>query len=268
MSRISEKFDVLKKAGGKALIPYIMAGDPDMAATGRMILELEKSGADIIELGVPFSDPLADGPTIQRAAIRALKGRVNLSHVFSLVRDVRKKTQVPIVLMLYYNLVLKYGEDRFVKDAVSAGVDGVIVPDLPPEEAEGLMDAADRYGLDVIFLLAPTSSPDRIRLVAGSSRGFIYYVSLTGVTGARVALDKGIQSGVRKIRRVTGKPVCVGFGISGPEQAAMVSGWADGVIVGSAIVGIMERSMDVEAMLKKVGGFVRGIKKSMLPLNR
>jgi len=265
MSRITEKFEKLKAQGGKALIPYIMAGDPDLDTTGKLILEMEKSGADIIELGVPFSDPLADGPTIQRAAIRALKGKANLHHVFGLVKDTRKVSEIPIILMLYYNLVLKYGEERFVSDAVNAGVDGVIVPDLPPEEADGLTRAAIQHGFDVIFLLAPTSSPDRIKLVAGSSTGFIYYVSLTGVTGARSTLDKGIEASLKKIRRVTAKPVCVGFGISRPEQAREVAAWADGVIVGSAIVGKVEKGSNKAGIVKEVGSFVKALKKAVSP---
>jgi len=264
MSRISDKFLELKAKNQSALIPYIMAGDPDLDTTEKLIFNIEKSGADMIELGVPFSDPLADGPTIQRAAIRALANKVSIKDVLGLVRDVRKSTQIPIILMLYYNLVLKYGEARFASDASSAGVDGVIIPDLPPEEASGLTDAAAEHGLDVIFLLAPTSSPERVALVDRRSSGFIYYVSLTGVTGARVELDKGIQASLRRIRRVTKKPVCVGFGISTPGQAASVAGWADGVIVGSAIVKIIEKSSGEAGMAKEVGVFVRSLKEGVL----
>lgn len=263
MSRISEKFDELKARGEKALIPYIMAGDPDLEATKRLIIEIEKSGADIIELGVPFSDPLADGPTIQRAAIRALANKVSLRQVISLVRGARRETQVPIILMLYYNLILKYGEEKFVKDAVSAGVDGVIIPDLPPDEAAGLIASAREYGLDTVFLLAPTSDADRIRLVSGAAEGFIYYVSLTGVTGARRELDSGIEASVRKIKRAAKKPVCVGFGISNAEQAAKVAAWADGVIVGSALVGVMEKA-GADAVVKEAGRFVRSLKNGVL----
>ena len=263
MSRISNKFDELKARGEKALIPYIMAGDPDLGATKKLIIEIEKSGADIIELGVPFSDPLADGPTIQRAAIRALANRVSLRQVISLVRDVRRTTQVPIILMLYYNLILKYGEEKFVKDAVSAGVDGVIVPDLPPDEAAGLVASARKFGLDTVFLLAPTSDADRIRLVGDAAQGFIYYVSLTGVTGARRELDAGIEASVRKIKKSAKKPVCVGFGISSPEQAAKVAAWADGVIVGSALVGVMEKA-EAGTAVKEAGRFVRSLKEGVL----
>ena len=263
MSRILDRFNKLKVKNQSALIPYIMAGDPDLDTTRRLVLEIERAGADVIELGVPFSDPLADGPTIQRAAIRALARPVNLARVFGLVRDIRKDTEIPIILMLYYNLVLKYGEARFAADARRAGVDGVIIPDLPPEEASALMEAAGECGLDVIFLLAPTSSPDRVRLIAGVSSGFIYYVSLTGVTGARAELDRGIRAMLREIRKATDKPVCVGFGISTPAQAAMVAGWADGVIVGSAIVKLMEDAPDKAGMIKKVGAFIRGLRRGV-----
>ena len=262
MSRISDKFDALRRVGKKALIPYIMAGDPDMAVTSELILRMEKDGADIIELGVPFSDPLADGPTIQRAGIRALANGVKLRDVLSLVKDVRRKTQIPIILMLYYNLVFAHGEEKFVRDAISAGVDGVIIPDLPPEEAGNISAMAEKASFDIIFLLAPTSSEDRIRLIVEKSAGFIYYVSLTGVTGARRDLDKGIESAIRKIKKMTDKPVCCGFGISGPEQAARVAGWADGVIVGSAIVGLIEKSGKAVSV-SKAGRFVKGLKQAI-----
>jgi len=263
MSRISDKLKMLKANRQAALIPYIMAGDPDLKTTGKLILEIEKSGADMLELGVPFSDPLADGPTIQRAAIRALAGKVNLGMVLRLVKETRKSTDIPIILMLYYNLVHRYGEARFVADAVKAGVDGVIIPDLPPEEATSLMKEAKVSGLDVIFLLAPTSSADRIKLVDESTTGFIYYVSLTGVTGARDTLDSGIESHLAKIRRISAKPLCVGFGISRPDQAKKVARWADGVIVGSALVGIIEKAKGKDAAVRDAGGFVRGLKEAL-----
>ena len=264
MSRITGKFKELKKRGEAALITYIMAGDPDVAATEDLVLALERSGADMIELGVPFSDPLADGPTIQRAALRALGSRTSLRRVFPLVKALRKKTEIPIILMLYYNLVHKYGEEKFAADAAAAGVDGVIVPDLPPDEASVIRKAARERGLDMIFLLAPTSSEERIRLVEKSGGGFIYYVSLTGVTGARAAMDGGIDASIKNIRRLTKKPVCVGFGVSKPEQARALSKTADGVIVGSAIVGIIEKAKARDGMLREVGRFVRSLKKAML----
>ncbi|MDP3111022.1 MAG: tryptophan synthase subunit alpha [Thermodesulfovibrionales bacterium] len=236
MNRIERTFKELKSLNKKAFIPYIMAGDPSVERTKELVLVLEECGADIIELGVPFTDPLADGPTIQRAAERALKEGVTLKGVLTLVKDLRTKTRVPLVLMTYYNPVFKYGEERFVKDAKDAGVDGVIIPDLPPDEAGELIKTAKKAGLATIFLLAPTSTEDRIKKVATASRGFIYYVSMTGITGAQILLDGSIGKSINNIRSITDKPVAVGFGISTPEEARTVSGISDGVIVGSAIV--------------------------------
>ncbi|MBI5203892.1 MAG: tryptophan synthase subunit alpha [Nitrospirae bacterium] len=236
MNRIEKTFKELKIRNKKAFIPYIMAGDPSVEKTKELVLVLEECGADIIELGVPFTDPLADGPTIQRAAERALKGGVTLKGVLALVKDLRAKTRVPLVLMTYYNPVFKYGEERFVKDAKDAGVDGVIIPDLPPDEAGELIKTAKKAGLATIFLLAPTSTEDRIKKVAAAARGFIYYVSMTGITGAQISLDGSIGKSINNIRSITDKPVAVGFGISTPEEARAVSGISDGVIVGSAIV--------------------------------
>jgi tryptophan synthase alpha chain len=263
MSRIAEKFKELKSRKESALIPYIMAGDPDLGATRDIVLEIARSGADIIEIGAPFSDPVADGPTIQRAGIRALATGTTLKNVIGLVREVRKETDIPVILMLYYNLIHHYGEEKFAHDAAAAGVDGLIVPDLPPDEASGLARAAKANGIDIIFLLAPTSSDDRVRLVEKHSSGFIYYVSLTGVTGARTALDSGIEASLKRIRRFSKKPVCVGFGISTPEQAAKVSAWADGVIVGSALVGIIEKNAGKKTLVREVGRFVKSLKKGI-----
>ncbi|MBI5639015.1 MAG: tryptophan synthase subunit alpha [Nitrospirae bacterium] len=242
MSRISSKFKEIRKRKAKAFIPYIMAGDPGLARTKELVSILEDCGADIIELGVPFSDPLADGPTIQKAAQRALQQGVTLHSVIELVRSLRSFTQIPVLLMTYYNLIFKYGEERFVGDASSAGVDGIIVPDLPPEEAGNILMHAKKADFDIIFLLAPTSTEERIRRVARASGGFIYYVSITGITGARLSLDPAIASHIAGIRQESGKPIAVGFGISTPEEAAAVSEFADGVIVGSAIVKQVEGS--------------------------
>lgn len=264
MSNIAATFEKLKRQGQKALVPYIMAGDPELATTEALVPALEKAGADIIELGVPFSDPLADGPTIQRAAERALRHRVSLANVIAMVKRLRDSgCGVPIVLMTYYNPVLKYGEKMFAKDAVAAGVDGVIVPDLPPEEAKTLKQAAEKAGLDTIFLLAPTSTTERITLVAGVTSGFIYYVSLTGVTGARKALAEGLSASVKKIKKTTDKPLCVGFGVSTPEQAAEVAGFAEGVIVGSALVSVIEKNVGKKSLVKEAAAFVRELKKAI-----
>ncbi|PKL52188.1 MAG: tryptophan synthase subunit alpha [Nitrospira bacterium HGW-Nitrospira-1] len=235
-SRIAGKFREIRRKNSKAFIPYIMAGDPNIKRTCELIRILEDCGADIIELGVPFSDPLADGPTIQKAAQRALDEGVTLKKVIALVAELRLNTQIPIILMTYYNPIFKYGEERFALDASASGVDGIIVPDLPPDEADNLIKYSRKSRLDTIFLLAPTSTDIRIHKVARASTGFIYYVPITGITGAKLSPDSSVESHIAKIRSVTDKPIAVGFGISTPEEAAGISRFADGVIVGSAIV--------------------------------
>ena len=270
MSRIKNTFNRLRKKGEKALIPYIMAGDPDLATTKELILALEKAGSDIIELGAPFSDPLADGSVIQKAALRSLAHHTSIADVLGLVSDVRTQSRVPLILMTYYNLIFKYGEERFVNDAAAAGLDGLILPDLPPEEAETLVPAAKKAGLDTIFLLAPTSTDERIRLVARISRGFIYYVSLTGVTGAHAGLQAdAVRAAVAKIRAVTDKPVSVGFGISTPDQAALIaSTGADGVIVGSALVKVIEQHAGSADLAARAADFAQALKKGVLVESR
>jgi tryptophan synthase alpha chain len=265
MSRIKNTFNRLKKKQKTALIPYVMAGDPDLATTKTLILEMEKAGGDIIELGAPFSDPLADGPTIQKAAIRSLKHHTNIADVLGLVADVRTISGIPLILMTYYNLIFHYGEERFVRDAAAAGLDGIILPDLPPEEAGLLIPLAKKAGLDTIFLLAPTSTEDRIRLVCKVSQGFVYYVSLTGVTGARVGVQSSIEESLKKIKAATNKPVAVGFGISTPDQAAQVAHWgADGVIVGSALVKVIEETTGTSELMPRAVDFVRALKQGVL----
>jgi tryptophan synthase alpha chain len=236
MSRIEEVFRSLKAMNKKAFIPYIMAGDPSIERTQEIVRALAVSGADIVELGVPFTDPLADGPMIQRAAERALKAGVTLRKVIWLVRELRKETGIPLILMTYYNPVFKYGLVKFINDAVAAGVNGVIVPDLPPDEAADLMRPAQAAGLDTIFLIAPTSTRERMKKVAEASKGFIYYVSLTGITGSKISLDGSLEESIHVIRSFTEKPVAVGFGVSTPKEAYAVAQIADGVIIGSAIV--------------------------------
>jgi tryptophan synthase alpha chain len=236
LTRISETFKRLNQQGKKAFIPYMMAGDPSLEKTRDVVLLFEACGADIVELGVPFSDPLADGPTIQRASERALKNGVTLRKVISLVKDLRQVTQIPLVLMTYFNPVFKYGTDAFIKDARSAGVDGMIIPDLPPDEAGDFIKLSRKAALDTIFLLAPTSTEDRIRKVTKAASGFIYYVSITGITGASLLLDGSMDLLISNIRKYTDKPIAVGFGVSTPEEAAAIARISDGVIVGSAIV--------------------------------
>lgn len=252
MSRITDKFKQLKNECKTALIPYIMAGDPTLQATKKYVLDLEKSGADIIELGVPFSDPLADGPTIQRAAERSLKHGTTLSKVMGLVQEIRKKSEIPLVLMTYYNLVFKYGVELFIKRAVRAGVDGVIIPDLIPDEATDFIRVAKQHKLDTIFLLAPTSTRERINKVVASASGFVYFVSITGITGAKLSVGKQMKSTLNAVKKITNKPVAVGFGISSPEEAAIVAKLADGVIIGSAIVKLIAKRKDIKVFVKKI----------------
>ncbi len=263
MTRIGRAFRDAKKRGEKILVAYIMAGDPSLEVTAELVSALEKGGADIIELGVPFSDPLADGPTIQKASERALASRTTMAKTLDLVAGIRKSSEIPIALMTYYNPVFKYGEERFVEDAVTSGVDGVIVPDLPPEEGENLIRLSRKKGLDMIFLLAPTSTPARISLVSKRSTGFIYYVSLTGVTGTREKMSETIGPMVKRIKECTGKPVAVGFGISNPSQASEAAKWADGVVIGSAFVKIIETRSGKSDLLPSVSDFARKIKEGM-----
>lgn len=252
MSRITHKFHQLKKQGRKALIPYIMAGDPTLTATGKFVVDLERSGADIIELGVPFSDPLADGPTIQRASERSLKHGTTLHKVIGLVREIRKRSEIPIVLMTYYNPVFRYGPESFIKRAVSAGIDGVIIPDLIPDEAADFISLARKHKLDTVFLLAPTSTRQRIKKVVASSSGFVYFVSITGITGANLSIGKQMKDTLRTLRGMTRKPVAIGFGISRPEEASSVSKLADGVIIGSAIVKRIAQRRNISDFVKRI----------------
>ncbi len=262
MSKIGEKFEELGKKGEKAFIAFITAGDPDLETTGALVLELEKRGVDIIELGVPFSDPLADGPTIQAASERALKNKVSLKDILGLVKSLRRKVGIPLILFTYYNPIHRYGLEKLTRDAARAGVDGVIVPDLPPEEGKGLKAGAGKVGLDTIFLVAPTSTSERIKLIAKNSTGFIYYVSLTGVTGTRDTLTETIKPALKKIRCFTKKPIAVGFGISRPHQVKEIVSFADGVIVGSAIVKKIEENLGHKNLARLVGEFVEGLVKA------
>lgn len=244
MNRIDAKFRELKKKGKKAFIAYITAGDPTLKMTGRLVFELERSGVDIVELGIPFSDPIADGPTIQAASQRALEGGVKLARIFDTVKRLRAGTDIPIVFMTYYNPVLRYGLEEFFDSCRRSGVDGIIVPDLPCEEASGLIRQGRRTGVSTVFLAAPTSTLSRIKDIAKRSRGFIYYVSLTGVTGVRKALPADIVKNLKRIRSVTDKPIAVGFGVSTSRQAGCLAKAADAVIVGSAIVKIVQDKKD------------------------
>ena len=258
--RIAEKFRELRARNEAALIPFIMAGDPTMETTARLVIELEARGADLVELGVPFSDPMADGPANQRAGTRGLRAGATLPAILSMVADLRKKTDIPLILFGYYNPILHYGCERLSADAARAGVDGLLAVDLPPEEAAELAKPARANGLDIIYLLAPTTPLERSRMVARSASGFLYYVSVTGVTGARTTLADDLGANVRQLRGVTDLPIGVGFGISKPEQAAEVAAFADAVIVGSAISLLIEANVNSEGLVGAVGEFVGALK--------
>ncbi len=263
--RVDSTFSRLRENKEKALIAYLMAGDPGLTETEQLVVALEQAGADIIELGVPFSDPIADGPVIQQAAERALRNGTSLRQILTSVTSLRKSTEIPIILMLYYNSIHAMGCEEFCKAAKAAGVDGLIVPDMPPDEAGPLKTPADAVGLSLIFLLAPTSTTDRRKLVAKESHGFVYYVSLTGITGAKLSNAADIQQNIDKLRKVSAAPVAVGFGVATPEDAARVSKMADGVIVGSAIVKQIAAHQQDPDMVVHVANFVRSLKAAMVP---
>ena len=263
MTRIADTFTQLQARGEVGLIPFITAGDPDIETTFALVHEMARQGADIIELGVPFSDPMADGPTLQRAAERALQHGTSLSHVFELVRRLRQSLTIPILLFGYYNPIWRYGGERFAADARQAGVDGVLCVDLPPEEAEELKRETDRHDLDMIFLLAPTSSLDRAQRVLARARGFIYYVAVTGVTGVRAVLPADLSDMVRRIRVISPVPVGVGFGISSAEHAVQVAGVADAAIVGSAISQVIEQSLGQPDLVPRVGALIAELKTAL-----
>jgi tryptophan synthase alpha chain len=263
MSRIDATFDQLKKRGQAALIPFVTAGDPDFPTTLKILQALEEGGADCIELGIPFSDPTADGPTIQRSSERALKKGVSLPRILRLVRKFRRTSKIPIVLFGYFNPIFHYGLEDFCRAAARAGADGILCVDLPPEESAELKRWTDAEGLDLIFLLSPTSGPDRVELVARKARGFIYYVSITGVTGARQALDDRLRAQVARVGRATSLPVGVGFGISTPKQAAWIAGFADAAVVGSALVERIEKAKGSAEKARRAGAFVSELKRAM-----
>ena len=256
MTRIGRRFEDLRKAGRTGFVAYITAGDPDLNTTHQVVLELDRRGVDVLELGVPFSDPLADGPVIQEASQRALATGATLEGVLSMVADVRAETEIPIVLFTYYNPIHRYGVERFVKRAADVGVDGVLMLDLPPEEGGDYIAQMDVHGLDTIFLVTPTTRDDRMKLIASHTRGFVYYVSRTGVTGERDSLADEIQSKVSAICQYTDMPIAVGFGISTPEHVSEIAQYADAVVVGSAIVRRVGEYQNDADLVAKVGAFV------------
>lgn len=243
MGRIRDRFETLRARGETALVPFLTAGDPDLETTEAIVLAMAEAGADVIELGVPFSDPTAEGPTIQRSSARALAAGTSLRAILRLVDRLRSRVDVPIVLMGYANPLHAMGAEGFAKAAREVGVDGVIIPDLTPEDGAAYLDPIRAAGIDVILLAAPTTRAARLEMLVARTQGFLYYVSLQGVTGARAALGQGIEDRVREAKALGDVPVCVGFGVSTPEHAASIAGYADGVVVGSAIVDRIEAAV-------------------------
>jgi tryptophan synthase alpha chain len=260
MNRIDRRFVELRKLRRKAFIAFITAGYPDLKATEQLVKALAGAGVDIIELGVPFSDPMSDGPVIQEASHEALQKGVNLRDILHMVKRVRKEVAAPLCLMTYYNPIFCFGESAFVRAAAAAGVDGVIVPDLPPDEGASFVRLMNRAHLDTILFIAPTTTLQRIKRIVKTARGFIYYVSLTGVTGIRRDLSGDLAHNLRAIKKVTRKPVCVGFGVSDPRQVSEIQRIADGVIVGSAIVKKIKENIGRRGLVENVVRFVNRLK--------
>lgn len=258
-TRISSLFERCKTENRKAFIAYLTAGDPTPEITKSLVLALERGGADLIELGVPFSDPIADGPVIQRASHRALQAGMTMARLLECVREIRKVSQIPLLLFSYMNPLLRYGFGKLAKEASQAGVDGVLLTDLCIEEAQESVAQLRQQGLDTVFLAAPTSTERRLRLVAEQSSGFIYLVSRTGVTGEQVALSSQAGELINRMRSLTSLPLALGFGISTPEHVAEVSRIADGIVVGSAIVKFIEAHSDDPALPDKLESFTRGL---------
>ncbi|MBW2541990.1 MAG: tryptophan synthase subunit alpha [Deltaproteobacteria bacterium] len=260
MGRIADRFAQLRGRGERALIPFLTAGDPNLPTTEALVLAMAEAGADLIEVGVPFSDPSAEGPTIQRSSERALRSGTTLRGVLKLIQNLRPKVEQPLVLMGYANVFLAMGERNFAAAAKEVGVDGVITVDLPPEEGQLFFDSLIESGIDPILLASPTTPESRMEMLVERARGFLYYVSLTGVTGARKEMAAGLEEAVSKIREISGIPVCVGFGISTPEQVAEVGRFADGAVVWSALVDLIEAAETPGPAVISVSEFVAKLK--------
>jgi tryptophan synthase alpha chain len=258
--RIASRFRELSDAGELGLIIYVTAGDPTLDVTERIVLATAEAGADIVELGVPFSDPVADGPTIQRASERALRNGVTLSAVLDLVARLRTRTKIPLVLFSYFNPILQMGIDKFSEAAASAGVDGALATDLTPEESSDYRSGLRARGLDTIFLAAPTSTNGRLAKIASVSSGFLYLISRTGVTGARESLPEELPPLVRRVRKFTSLPIAVGFGISLPTHVTVLGGIADAAVVGSALMAAIEKAPDADAAVSSAADLVRTLK--------
>lgn len=259
MSRIAEAFARLKAEGRGGFIPFITAGDPDLKTTCALLVELAHAGASLIELGVPFSDPMADGPVIQRASERALRQSFGLAEILEMTARVRQEIDVPVVLFSYYNPLLQYGVERLSREARQAGIDGVLVTDLVPEEAEEFQASLKANEVDLIFLVAPTSTDERLRMIAERASGFIYAVARAGVTGERAETSRDAEQLVARVRKVSDLPVAVGFGISNAEQVADVWRYADAAVVGSAIVSKIEKSNGAADTVARIGEFARAL---------
>lgn len=259
MTRIKQKFNDLREHGRKGFIPFVSAGDPDLATSKQIVLFLAENGADIIELGVPFSDPMADGPTIQISSQRALQNGSTIADILEMVKDVRAKTDVPIVLFSYLNPLFRYGIEKLARDAADAGVDGVLVTDAVDTEAADIANILNKNGIDLISLIAPTTTDERLKQIADHASGFIYAVSRAGVTGAQAETSSSAQVLVERARKFTDLPIAVGFGISTRQQVEDVWQYADAAVVGSAIVAEIERSIAGGNTVERVSEFVRGL---------
>jgi tryptophan synthase alpha chain len=262
--RIGRRFRELSAAGELGLVAYVTAGDPSLDATEKIVLAAAEAGADVIELGVPFSDPVADGPTIQRASERAVRGGTTLAGVIELVRKLRAHTDVPLVLFSYFNPILQMGVEKFAATASAAGADGALATDLTPEEAGEYRAAMRTHGLDTIFLAAPTSTDARLALIAECSSGFLYLISRTGVTGERASLPEDLPALARRVRRFTKLPLAVGFGISSPEHVSVLGGIADAAVVGSALVAEIEKAATADEAASAVANRIRALKRAAL----
>lgn len=261
-TRIGRRFDELARRSELGLVAYLTAGDPSIEATEQIVLRMVEAGADVIELGIPFSDPVADGPTIQRASERALRAGTTLEKVIELVAALRRKTEVPVVLFGYFNPILRMGLDNFARKASAAGADGILVTDMTPEESADYCGAMHANGLDTVFLAAPTSTDERLKRIAAASSGFLYVISRTGVTGAKDSLPEELPAMVRRVRRFTRLPIAVGFGISVPAQVTILGGIADAVVVGSSLVAEIEKTKSVNQAAENTAARVRILKEA------
>ena len=262
MGRIANTFNALRAQGEKALVIYLTAGDPSLEVTREIVLGLDAAGVDCLEIGVPFSDPTADGPIIQAASQRALRNGTTLSAILDMIESIRTVSEIPVVLFGYYNPILSYGTERFAARAKETGVDGILVVDLPPEEAHELRQYTDPQGLDFISLIAPTTGTERMKMIASDASGFLYYISITGVTGTAKPQVEEVAKDIQRIRTVTELPLIVGFGISTPQQASQIAPYADGIVIGSAVVQMIEEHADKFDLVTHVAHYAKEIKEA------